>query len=55
MIRILLAMLSVFIWPGDRFCQQIGVSPREDSGMLRGFVNSVVWGAVISILLWQLL
>lgn len=48
-------LLMIFIWPGDRFCAQIGASPNEDSGMLRGFINSVVWGGLISILLFQVM
>ncbi len=52
---ILRTLLMAFIWPGDRFCQQIGASPSEDSGMLRGFINSIVWGGVISIILWNVL
>ena len=53
--KFLETLLKVFIWPGDRFCAQIGSSPSEDSGMLRGFINSIVWGIVISILLWNIL
>ena len=52
---ILRTLLMVFIWPGDRFCERLGASPMEDSGMLRGFINSIVWGGVISIVLWNVL
>ena len=46
------ALLNIILWPGDRFCAQIGASPQQDSGMLRGFVNSIVWGLVTVIVLW---
>ena len=45
-------MLSVIIWPGDRFCEIVGQDPREDSGMLRGFVNNIAWGLIAVIVLW---
>ena len=38
--------LDVFLWPGDRFCALVGSDPGTDSGMLRGFINSIVWGLV---------
>ena len=41
---ILRTMLAVILWPGDQFCRMTGQDPREDSGMLRGFVNNIVWG-----------
>jgi len=47
--------LHLFLWPGNRFCGLIGSSPAEDSGMLRGFINSIVWGLIAAILIWKLL
>ena len=52
---ILRTLLMVFIWPGNRFCERLGTSPHDDSGMLRGFINSIVWGGVISVVLWNVL
>ncbi len=39
-------LLDAFLWPGTRFCALVGSSPTDDSGMLRGFINSIVWGLV---------
>lgn len=49
---LLMNVLNILLWPGDRFCAQIGTSAQDDSGMLRGFINSVVWGLVTVIVLW---
>ena len=49
--RILKPFLAVILLPGDQFCRMTGQDPREDSGMLRGFVNNIVWGAVAVICL----
>ena len=49
---ILMSLVTVLIWPGDRFCALVGSSPSEDLGMLRGFINSIVWGIVAAIALW---
>ena len=48
---ILRTLLMVFIWPGDRFCERLGASPMEDSGMLRGFINSIAWGIVVVLIM----
>ncbi len=52
---ILKTLLHLAIWPGNRFCQAIGASPSDDSGMLRGFINSIFWGAVMAIIMINLL
>ncbi|MGB0410319.1 MAG: hypothetical protein ACPGFA_01925 [Pikeienuella sp.] len=43
---------AIIIWPGNRFCAAVGQDPREDNGMLRGFVNNIVWGVPIIALIW---
>lgn len=49
---VLHTLLHAFIWPGDRFCAWVGTDPMLDSGMLRGFINSIVWGLAMAIGLW---
>ena len=44
-------MLQTFLWPGDRFCAWIEQNPKVDSGMLRGFINSIVWGIVVVLIM----
>lgn len=50
--RFLRFLVQIIIWPGDQFCRMTGQNPREDSGMLRGFVNNVFWGFICVIILW---
>ncbi len=50
---ILKLILALAIMPGDRFCAMVGASPQDDSGMLRGFINSIFWGAVLAIILFN--
>lgn len=49
---ILRTLLSILIWPGNRFCEIVGQDPYEDNGMLRGFVNNIAWGFVAVVILW---
>lgn len=52
---LLIALLTVFLWPGNAMCAAMGTTPAEDSGMLRGFMNSLVWGIVAVIVLWAVM
>jgi hypothetical protein len=38
-------------WPGNTICRIVGQDPMQDSGMLRGFANSIAWGLVAVIVL----
>lgn len=51
---VLQTALNVFLWPGNRFCAWLDTSPADDSGMLRGFINSVVWGVIVAIVLLEI-
>ena len=51
----LVKLLDIFLWPGDRFCMIVGSSPKDDNGMLRGFINSIVWGLLAVMVLWRVL
>ena len=39
------------LWPGNTVCRIVGQDPMKDSGMLRGFVNSIAWGVIAVIVL----
>ncbi|MCI4665383.1 MAG: hypothetical protein MRY74_11740 [Neomegalonema sp.] len=44
-------LFQILIWPGDKICALIGQNPKDDSGMLRGFVNNVFYGGVAALLI----
>lgn len=50
--KLLNLLLKIIIWPGDRFCAAVGQDPKEDNGMLRGFINNLAWGIPIVALVW---
>ena len=47
-VRVVVAFL---LWPGNAVCRVVGQGPMLDSGMLRGFANSIAWGVVAVIVL----
>ena len=45
------AVLQTLLWPGNLFCAWVDQDPRQDSGMLRGFINSIAWGLVVVLIM----
>jgi hypothetical protein len=45
------AVGAFVLWPGNTVCRIVGQDPMMDSGMLRGFINSIAWGLVAVIVL----
>ena len=39
-------LLKILFLPGNLVLKLIGVSPEEDSGILRSFINASVWGVL---------
>ena len=39
-------LLSLLFLPGNLVLRGLGISVEEDSGVIRSFINSSVWGAV---------
>ena len=48
---ILKLILKIFLFPGNIVLQKIGVSVEEDSGILRSFINSCVWGGIFLLII----
>ncbi|MEE9314355.1 MAG: hypothetical protein V3V02_06880 [Rhizobiaceae bacterium] len=40
-------LTSILLFPGNIVLKMIGISVAEDSGIIRSFINSVFWGAII--------
>ncbi len=39
-------LLNLFFLPGNLVLNGLGISVEEDSGIIRSFINSCVWGTV---------
>ncbi len=36
-------LAEAFLWPGTKLCQYFGVEPTEDMGLMRSFINTLIW------------
>ena len=44
---ILKLLETAFLWPGDVVRRWLGITIEEDGGLIRSFVNMVVWGTIV--------
>ena len=40
------SLLNLFLLPGNLVLRGLGISVEEDSGIIRSFINSSIWGAL---------
>lgn len=38
--------LDAFLWPGEAVRKRLGISLEQDGGIIRSFVNMIVWGTI---------
>ncbi len=43
---VLRALVFVLFLPGTIVLSKLGISVEEDSGILRSFINAIVWGII---------
>jgi hypothetical protein len=36
-------LANIFLWPGTKLCEKIGVDPTADMGLMRSFFNFMIW------------
>ena len=45
--KLLKIMANILFLPGTLVLNKLGVSIEEDSGVIRSFINSCFWGAIV--------
>ncbi|SDZ19818.1 hypothetical protein SAMN05444004_107124 [Jannaschia faecimaris] len=45
-------LADVFLWPGHRLCQRLGLNPDADAGLIRWMFNTVFYLLIGLILVW---
>lgn len=43
---------QVFLWPGTKVCERLGVDPEGDASLIRWMVNTLVYLVVSLIVVW---
>ena len=50
-----MSITEVFLWPGTKICERMGVDPEADQGLIRSMFNMLVYLVVILTLMWIIL
>ncbi|MGH1350889.1 MAG: hypothetical protein ACRBBN_08785 [Methyloligellaceae bacterium] len=51
---VLQILAKIFLFPGEFVRRYTGITVEQDGGILRSFVNMVVWGVMISFVAFRL-
>ena len=43
---------DAFLWPGTKVCEHFGVNPEADAGLIRWFINTLVYLVVSLAVVW---
>lgn len=47
-----MSLSEVFLWPGTKVCEHLGVDPEGDAGLIRWMINTLVYLVVSLIVVW---
>ncbi|MHA6323622.1 hypothetical protein [Roseivivax sp. CAU 1753] len=45
-------MSGIFLWPGTKVCQRLGVDPEGEAGLIRWMVNTLFYLIICLIVVW---
>ena len=48
-------LTEIFLWPGTKICERLGVDPNSDAGLIRWMFNTLVYLFVMLAALWMFL
>ena len=47
-----MTLSEVFLWPGTKVCERLGVDPEGEAGLIRWMVNTLVHLVLSLIVVW---
>lgn len=47
-----MTLSDIFLWPGTRVCERLGVDPTSDAGLIRWMINTLVYLAIALAIVW---
>ena len=48
-------LADIFLWPGTKLCERLGVDPNSDAGLIRWMFNTLFYLFVLLSALWLIL
>lgn len=50
-----MTLVDMFLWPGTKICERMGVDPKSDAGLIRSMFNMIVYLVVILGVMWAVM
>ena len=47
-----MTLAHIFLWPGTKVCERLGVDPEGEAGLIRWIVNTLVYLVLSLIVVW---
>lgn len=52
MMERLMTFSELVLWPGTKVCEHLGVDPTGDAGLIRWFINTLVYLVISLAIVW---
>ncbi|MBB3993715.1 hypothetical protein GGR95_001346 [Sulfitobacter undariae] len=50
-----MTIAEVFLWPGTKVCERLGVNPEGEAGLIRWMVNTLVYLVLSLAIMWVIM
>jgi hypothetical protein len=50
-----MSLSEVFLWPGTKICERLGVDPEGDAGLIRWMINTLVYLMISLTIVWAII
>ena len=47
-----MSLTKMFLWPGTKICERMGVDPEGEAGLIRWMINTLVYLVIGLIVVW---
>ena len=47
-----MTLTELFLWPGTKICERMGVDPEADAGLIRWMMNTLVYLVALLVIVW---
>jgi hypothetical protein len=47
-----MTLTELFLWPGTKICERMGVDPEADAGLIRWMMNTLVYLIALLVVVW---
>ena len=50
-----MTIFDIFLWPGTKICERLGIDPEKDAGLIRWMLNTLIYLSLSLAVMWAIL